>query len=582
MKLFNLQFGSEIENAENLFFRGNGKFENGGISISQGEMISFDTYFGLFSYSKYKRYCGIDGITLNICGQGEYLISVYIKDKSCADTLLNEVKAQNCASIKIDFANLEKQGFIYFSVTAITDVFISNGDYSCEKEISNDEKIGIVICTFKREEFVKNNLKRFLAGIQKEQVWGDRFHIFVIDNAKTLDLPKSQYYTVVPNKNLGGSGGFTRGICEVCDRAEFTRFLLMDDDIHFEFETLKRTFYLVRALSDKYKNSTVGGAMLYLDKPCYQHEFGGVFEGLCFRSINRRLDVTKIENLLKNEFSEKANYNAWWYTCMPTSVVKEKNLPLPLFIKGDDVEYGIRCIDNLITINGLAIWHQDFSLKYNASLEYYTKRNEQILAAIHSKVGKFKLALKVVYTVFVQLALKRYYCAEVILKAYEDFFKGCNFLKETDMEKLNSEIMGGHPAFIDKDQLQAQFNVEIDKELSKSDFTRKKRNIFRQLFFALENYMPTFAFKNKTVVIPSNSMKVRPAHMKKTVIHFDENRNQGYVGKLDTKRRNKLRRRTIKTFFKIIFSYNKIRKEYKNGYLSVCTRNEWNKKFGLE
>lgn len=186
MKLFNLQFGSEIENAENLFFRGNGKFENGGISISQGEMISFDTYFGLFSYSKYKRYCGIDGITLNICGQGEYLISVYIKDKSCADTLLNEVKAQNCASIKIDFANLEKQGFIYFSVTAITDVFISNGDYSCEKEISNDEKIGIVICTFKREEFVKNNLKRFLAGIQKEQVWGGQISYFRNRQRKNL------------------------------------------------------------------------------------------------------------------------------------------------------------------------------------------------------------------------------------------------------------------------------------------------------------------------------------------------------------------------------------------------------------
>lgn len=67
----------------------------------------------------------------------------------------------------------------------------------------------------------------------------------------------------------------------------------MDDDIHFEFETLKRTAYLLRALSDEYKYATIGSPMMYLDRPTEQHEFGGYFTGLNYKPRNSHLDRHK-------------------------------------------------------------------------------------------------------------------------------------------------------------------------------------------------------------------------------------------------------------------------------------------------
>ena len=105
--------------------------------------------------------------------------------------------------------------------------------------------------------------------------------------------------------------------------------------------------------------------MLVLERPVIQYEFGGKYDGLRFKLINSGLDMRETRSLMRNESAPKPDYNAWWYCCMPVEYAFKNGLPLPLFIKCDDVEYGIRCITNLILMNGIGIWHQDFSAKYN-------------------------------------------------------------------------------------------------------------------------------------------------------------------------------------------------------------------------
>ncbi len=36
------------------------------------------------------------------------------------------------------------------------------------------------------------------------------------------------------------------------------------------------------------------------------------------------------------------DYNGWWMCLIPTAVIKEIGLSLPLFLKWDDAEYGLR------------------------------------------------------------------------------------------------------------------------------------------------------------------------------------------------------------------------------------------------
>ncbi len=72
------------------------------------------------------------------------------------------------------------------------------------------------------------------------------FKVFVVDHGKTLDeadlgKPKLR---LVPNRNAGGSGGFTRGWIEALEEEKYSHFLLMDDDIELESECIYKLFPL--------------------------------------------------------------------------------------------------------------------------------------------------------------------------------------------------------------------------------------------------------------------------------------------------------------------------------------------------
>lgn len=583
MKLFNLLFGCELEGTEKLFYQGGAAYdaERKSLRFQAGETASFETYFNLFSYAKYRKYCGIQNADVRFEGTGSFLAEFFCRTQSGNTLPLQTVKFTDSYTVRLDISELPDKGYLYFTLTAESEAELTGGSYLADTNNDNPVKIGLVICTYKREAFVKNNLKRLLAGIAAEPEWGNVLHVFVIDNAKTLELPENEYYTVVPNKNLGGSGGFTRGITEVCKDPSFTHFLLMDDDIHFEFETLKRTAYLLRALSDEYKYATIGSPMMYLDRPTEQHEFGGYFTGLNYKPRNSHLDMTQAESLLLNEDPPQPNYTGWWYTCMPVQTVAKYSLPLPLFIKADDIEYGMRAIEHLILLSGIAIWHQDFTLKYNPVMDYYLKRNELILSTLRFKIGSFKQSLKFLYSSFIQLALKRYFCAELIIKAYQDFFSGYQFLIEQDMEKLNREIMNYQPQFYDKAELEQRFHVDIAEGLEKVKVKNPKRNIFRKAILTIENFMPSFLFRKKPIVVDANSTRARPLFLKKTSIHYDTNREQGYICEFDSKRRQKIRRRIFGMYFRILFKYRKLKAEYQKHYPETCSLEEWNRKFEI-
>lgn len=580
MKLFDLTFSGPVQNTKDLFFRGNACLnEKNQLEIKCGDEVSFDTYFNLFSHSKYFEYCEIEKISLFLRASGSYSVNFYHKNVDGSESLILQTQCEKDAEINLDLTDTPKNGFVFFKLTARSDVVLKFGGYYAEPKFFRDDvKIGGVICTFKREEFVRRNLSGVEKFMAENPEWKDKIHFFVSDNAKTLDLKSNDIYTIIPNKNLGGSGGFTRGMTEVMKDKTFTHFLLTDDDISFDCRTLVKTYNLICALSPKYRDATVGGSMLVLEKPYIQHEMGGFFNGLKISAGNSGADLSDVKNLIKNETPLKADYNAWWYCCMPVEYAFKNGLPLPLFIKCDDVEYGIRCITNLILMNGIGIWHQDFSTKYNPTLEYYITRNELLVNALHFK-GHFKASLKFLFFFLRQLTLKRYFCAKLILQAHEDFFKGPDFFNDTDMEELNSKILKYHPQFEDLKTLAEKFGFD-EKDLAEHQSKRAiPESTVKKYFSSAENFMPKCFFKNKLAFTDANAIHPSHAFLKKTVINVDFNNNRGYVTSLDKKLRFSLRRRGIKMFFKLLFRYGKTKKQYIKRQAEICSAAQWDKKF---
>lgn len=216
----------------------------------------------------------------------------------------------------------------------------------------------------------------------------------------------------------------------------------MDDDILFEGEVLARTITFLKVLRAERLDICIGASMIREDLPYLQHEAGAFWKGMRVKSIKPNFDLRVREKLVFNEHEEFVNYSGWWYMCIPLSLIDDNNFPLPLFIKMDDMEYGIRLSNKILLVNGIGIWHEYFDFKYRAYLQYYNKRNGTILTAIHfPQFGALAHIVKLLLAMGKQLLKRNYSALNFLLRAYNDFLKGIDFLLQTDEESLNIELI---------------------------------------------------------------------------------------------------------------------------------------------
>ena len=168
---------------------------------------------------------------------------------------------------------------------------------------------------------------------------------------------------------------------------------MMDDDVVCEPEGIIRAI----TFGDLAKRPTiVGGHMFSLYARSRLHSFGEVVQPWRFwwmtpldgyadwdlgarnlrsaRWLHRRVDV---------------DFNGWFSCLIPRQVLDEIGLSLPIFIKWDDLEFGLRAKEAgypTVTFPGAAVWHVPWSDK-NDALDwqaYFHHRNRIIAALLHS------------------------------------------------------------------------------------------------------------------------------------------------------------------------------------------------------
>ena len=131
------------------------------------------------------------------------------------------------------------------------------------------------------------------------------FHMFVVDNGRTLDVDalSDDLVTVLPNPNVGGSGGFARGMMAATEvEGAFTHVLVMDDDVRIVPESLIRTFNLLSLARGTYRNAFLNGAMLSLEHPTRQFEdVAFVNPTGVYAKVKRDYDVSRLFDICANE-----------------------------------------------------------------------------------------------------------------------------------------------------------------------------------------------------------------------------------------------------------------------------------------
>lgn len=550
----------------------------------------FDTYFNGVSIGKWRRYTNVQKIGLRLELEGKFKVTLYqkrkIQNQINEQVLKEEIIIQSTrGKIEMEFPEAGK-GMLFFRLEGLQaqSVFYG-GEYftNIEETKRREVKIGIVICTFKREEFIKRNvqiIKEYLLENPTSPIQ-NKLKVFIVDNGKTLLEEKTENIHIFPNKNVGGSGGFTRGLMELLkenQRGEkITHVLLMDDDVIIAPESIIRTWQILSLIKEEYREAFIGGAMLRIDQPSIQVEAGASWNSGKLVSLKSGLDLRHVDACLYNEVEEFTEFHAWWYCCFPMKIVQKDNLPLPLFIRGDDVEYGLRNMKNLILINGICIWHEPFENKYSSFLNYYIVRNQLIDNSLHCpQYGKKELKKELFRRVTEEILFYRYRNVDLILRGVEDFLKGPNWLAHTDGEALHKEIMAMGYRAEPVEQLNMMFHYpEYDKSLQQKE--SKLARYLRKISF--NGYLGIIGRKEKRIVSMANPQYCN-VWKADQVMYYDVAAEKGFLTQRSWKELLLSYRKLGKVIRKINKRYEKVKKSYclKKGELTSLTF--WKKYLG--
>ena len=540
--------------------------------LDEDEEADFDTYFNGFFPCKWKKYTKVSNLSLNLKFKGKFRVEVIYTEREsnghCKVKILRELKVSSerirTHAIPIGNISEEKVHMYSFSVKSLEDDSEIHGGYY-STEIEGEEvrpiKVGLAICTFKREQFIKKNMDNVCRKIldNKRSEISDGIEVFIADNGNTLTGTNEIVHDnihVYPNKNVGGAGGFSRCLIEIMksDRG-ITHALLMDDDIVFDTEVLFRTHTVLSLLKEEYYGASIGGAMLRLDDQNIQIESGAIWNKGAILSLKGGLNLANTEACLFNDIEESAQYNAWWFSAIPTDVITPENLPLPIFIRGDDVEYGIRNFKKVIHMNGICVWHEPFENKYSSFLYYYIFRNRLINNSIHSISYSKENLINDLREHWKNEVLRcRYKNASLLLQGVEEFLKGVDFFKEIDGEAKHKEVMGSGYKVMRIDQLDKPFTYGMyDASLSRGpdEMTKLKRLMGIAI-------MPP----NRDIAVPLFNPDVRLFHRANTIFNYDYATGKGFITKADRKeffRQLKCYRATVKNINK---NYDRVVKEF--------------------
>lgn len=424
------------------------------IKMAPCSMFDYMSYFNAFSANKWKKYTNLQKVFLNLTIQGEFKINLVGYHLEVYNPIREVLRTEKFnlpskTEIAIEFPDNNETMFAFeIETDSVCKLYAGAyiGGYD-ENDIRNVE-LSLATTTFKKDIFIKKNislLKQEIFNIEDEIK--EHLEVHVIDNGRTLSAAEleSANITIHPNKNVGGSGGFARGMIEsINSKRKITHVLLMDDDVLILPESIKRTYRLLKVLRPEFDKDFISGAMLCYEQMNFQHEdVGYVHSDGSYGPWKERQDYRETMDILRvvGEYVEKPYmYAGWWYCCIPMSCIKENGLPLPLFIRGDDVEFSLRNQAKFITLNGISVWHMGFTYKFNASMELYQVHRNSLIFQATTRVCQdvdFISRMKKLFRARV-LSLD-YNGAQLILDAIEDFMKGPDLIVEDSGERIMRE-----------------------------------------------------------------------------------------------------------------------------------------------
>jgi galactofuranosylgalactofuranosylrhamnosyl-N-acetylglucosaminyl-diphospho-decaprenol beta-1,5/1,6-galactofuranosyltransferase len=413
-------------------------------SLAAGGEVSFATYFNAFPAGYWRRWTALPTVLLRLELRGTGRVDVY---RSKADGTAVHDRSQTVTDggtleLELDLAPFIDGGWYWFDLTATDEdlTLVTAGWYATHAP-EREGRLAVGICTYNRPADCVAAMSTIasdpvVSAELSAVVVADQGNRKVRDDAGFADTAAAlgDRLRLVEQGNLGGSGGFARAMYETLEHTDATHLLFLDDDVRLEADSLHRALTFSRYTTAPL---LVGGQMLHLQNRSVLHTMGEVVDRHSF------LYRPAAHSQMQHDFAEDSlreteelhrridvDYNAWWMCLIPREVPEKIGLPLPLFIKWDDAEYGLRAKAAgypTVTLPGAAIWHLAWTDKDDVSdwQAYFFARNRLIAAALHSPhEDGGGIPTSAVKADMLHLLKLEYSAVALHLKAYEDFLAG--------------------------------------------------------------------------------------------------------------------------------------------------------------
>ena len=421
---------------------------DGALHLAPGTTLSFDTYFNAFFETPWRLHTRLGALLLRLDVAGPCEVRVFRRAPGRRDLVHHRsIAGDGPVDIRLDHAvvNFRQNGVLALELTARDGPaqFIGAA-WIAEAAQARPVGLALAFCTFNREA----DIAAVLASVIEDDVALGRLARIYVVNQGRPGLPVAGLVArsggklrVIEQGNFGGAGGFGRGMLAAMDDPAVTHVALLDDDIAVEPDSLLRMAAFFALASE---DLAVGGQMLDKAQPTSLFEAGAIISDRywTFLPQHHGRDIGNPALLEELNHPTPIHFNGWWCCGFPLSLVRQVGLPLPCFIRGDDMEYGWRLHQQgvpTISFPGIAVWHEPFYLRIGSWHLYYEIRNMLVASSLHAPFLRREVVRRMSRHLVMHLLTFRYYGAALIIQGIRDYLAGPAILQQ-DPQAIHARL----------------------------------------------------------------------------------------------------------------------------------------------
>lgn len=561
--------------------------DDGALVLDAGSRVEFNTYFNLFDAAEWQKAAGLETLEFRLSGSGKVRLRINRitpaggkkptggKRELVYDETHDLWSADQVVANLTDIARDAGPCLLSPVIDAIDEELrIDEGRFVTFDRPKRTPKLTVSITTFRREAEVENTARRLDAFLSDYEA-ADNVRVQIVDNGSSADVPETAHIHYLTNANLGGAGGFARGMLEA-RRAGSTHCLFMDDDASFHMENLRRTYAMLALANDP--TTAVAGAMI---DNTHQHEMwenGAIFDGIC-RPQHIFTDLRNPQAVFRMLFNSAERlpdnaYGGWWYFAFPLD--HARHYPFPFFVRGDDSGFSLANRFHIRTINGVVSFQDSFGGKATPLINYLDGRYHLIHHLVFPDLQRSAWATAMVPLRLILRSLVRFHyeAAEAQLLAIQDVLEGPQFFVEhADMSERRARIG-------------AMTVKEKWRPLEAQPTPIRRRGYLRDRFWAATlngHLLPFFGwFGAKRVLRLAMRGPNWPVWGARRVTYVNMPERTGYTVELDRIRGLMILYRSVVLGLRLIRAHRALLRQYRGSYDAVTSEATWEKLLGLE